>query len=900
MALFGKPNTQAVVKYSQLQTNTSMLDIPITIMWGQRRMSANCVWVNDFQKHKQNAKGKGGGKSTQYTYTAAVILALGEGPFDECLNVWTQGSTSTAESLSAAGYDLEPGSASQAPESYVTTKHPTEALAYAYTGYVFNSNENLGSAATVPNDAFEMRRLNGFTDTLTADGWKNPVTSAITAGVDVSMADIIPDLLTSAQYGIDFSFGDFADLTAFREYQDGQGFYFSPKLDSQEKATSVLDRWAKLCNSWIYWDGTLLRCLPLGDSAVGSFTPDLTPAYDLSVAAGDILDGTITVSRKDPADRQNRMVLEFADRTRGYVSNPAEYKDQTLVDLFGLRDGSSTQANEICNPTVAAVAVQLIGKRKAYTPKTYKWKSPARRIRLIPGSIVTLTEPNQDLDHELVRIQSVDNDAKGSLSFIAEELTIGVGTYEVVTVQGNGPQNNPAFNNDPGNINTPAVVEPVSTLTNGVPSVLISASGGVHWGGGNVYISFDNGASYNHIGDITSPAPQGLLTANLASYGGSNPDTGHTLSVDATQSLTPPATVSHADAQAGRSLSLVSAQPSLVGGFEVLPNSGELLAFGNVAATSTYAADLTYLERGLYGTTAGAHSTGDQFSVLDVSRTKGCTLFYPLPAQYIGQTLCLKIASFNTFGQVTQDLSVVTAYKYTPTGAGFGGGTAGVPTTPTGLTATPGIGQNVIAWTANPATDNVTAYKVYRAAGTGASFGSAALVATILATTWTDPGRTAGAGYTYFLVATNAAGDSGHTSGVNCTTGATVVGALRPNGGTPGRKPNAGEELFNITAALGDVLRWDGAGGFKKAFLKIENSGGGGVAPTSTWTITLKVNGSTVATGTIGASGTSGTFAGLTGDVVFADGDTFSSHCISPQDATAQGISIVIFGERTQ
>ena len=106
-----------------------------------------------------------------------------------------------------------------------------------------------------------------------------------------------------------------------------------------------------------------------------------------------------------------------------------------------------------------------------------------------------------------------------------------------------------------------------------------------------------------NIGKIVAPAIQGLLTANCASYASSNPDTTNTLSVDCTESLSTPSPVTNADAEAYRTLSCVYAQPTLTGGIYVMPTSVELCAFGDVTTTSTYAADLTYLERDFYGTT---------------------------------------------------------------------------------------------------------------------------------------------------------------------------------------------------------------------------------------------------------------------------------------------------------
>jgi hypothetical protein len=351
---------------------------------------------------------------------------------------------------------------------------------------------------------------------------------------------------------------------------------------------------------------------------------------------------------------------------------------------------------------------------------------------------------------------------------------MSIGTYTPDTVtMGNVPSSVPNQNADPGSVNPPAVAEPTSAFTGGTAVLIIAASGAsATYGGCEVHLSFD-GTNYSKIGTIESQAPQGVLTANLADH--ADPDTVNTLAVDCTESFTPPpAGITHADADADRTLSLVCAQPSA----GVLAANGEFISFGAVAATGTYAANLTYLRRGRMGSAHAAHSSGDMFTVLDVLGQTTGSLRYELPAQYIGATLYLKLAAFNQFGNSTQDLSLVTEYTYVPNGTGYGGGSGGVPATPTGLATTPGVQQVQLSWSANPATDNVTAYKVFRAAGTGASFGSAVLIATVNALAYLDPALGIATGYTYFLEAVNAVGASSPTSGVNATTSSTAIGTV--------------------------------------------------------------------------------------------------------------------------
>lgn len=99
-----------------------------------------------------------------------------------------------------------------------------------------------------------------------------------------------------------------------------------------------------------------------------------------------------------------------------------------------------------------------------------------------------------------------------------------------------------------------------------------------------------------------------------------------------------------------------------------------------------------------------------------------------------------------------------------------------VPSVPTGLTATTsGTGQISLSWSANPVGDLVLTYKLYRATGSNQTFASASLINNANVLAFIDNGLIPGGPYTYFLVATNALGDSFPEGGVNGTAGAGSV-----------------------------------------------------------------------------------------------------------------------------
>jgi hypothetical protein len=358
----------------------------------------------------------------------------------------------------------------------------------------------------------------------------------------------------------------------------------------------------------------------------------------------------------------------------------------------------------------------------------------------------------------------------------------------------------------------PCVFEPDSDLEYG--SIWCALSGGDEWGGADIYISVNGGSSYSRIGRITANAKQGLLTANLPDYSGSNPDTTDTLSVDLTESGQILQPVTHVDATSFRTLSVI--QPAPIANVIQQP---ELISYGNVATTGTYTANLTYLYRGIYGNGHASHAIGEQFTLIDISKQSGSVLSIPLPVQYIGQTLLLKFASFNLFNLGNQDLSTLTAYQYTPTGRGYGLGALGVPLTPTGLTATAGSGQIDVSWSMNARQDNVQLYTLYAAPGLSQPFSSAVQIFSGLSSVFGFTGLPGSTSYTFFLTATNAAGTSSHTSGVNGTSGSGGVGIEVTDGTTT--VTGATEINFTSGATVS-------AGGSGVADVSITGGGGGG------------------------------------------------------------------------
>ncbi len=386
-----------------------------------------------------------------------------------------------------------------------------------------------------------------------------------------------------------------------------------------------------------------------------SFVPNVTPIYDLGDDDYKVEtnEDPLIVTRSDPYQAYNVWRLECAERDNAYNLTSVESRDQNAIELYGMRIAPMVTAHEVCDTNVGLIAGQLMLQRAVYIRNTYKFRLSWEYCLLDPMDLVTVTDSILGLSQAPVRITEIEEDENGFLSVTAEEFPLGTATATLYATQ---PVSNNPINTNAScdSVNTPIIFEPPAALVGGTPQVWIAVSGssaGVadpNWGGCNVWLSTD-GTTYNKIGTVNGPATMGALTASLASYSGTNPDTGDTLAVNLAESAGKLATSTHLNAQLGTTLCIVDS---------------ELVSYATATLTAAHHYSLTYLYRGLYGTVVASHSSGAPFAFLNNS----AIFKYDLPTQFIGQTLYLKFQSFNVFGGGLQDLSTCAAYTYTPTG----------------------------------------------------------------------------------------------------------------------------------------------------------------------------------------------------------------------------------------
>lgn len=666
----GNASQTQITKYSGLQVQSTSSAVPIPIAWGRNILAPNVIWYNFFEAIPQYSGGKGGGKggggsssATSYDYRCAIIMALCEGPIVEIGNVWT--TSPTPVNLAILGLSLFTGTTPQAPWSFLSGFYPSQGLGYPGVAFVCNPYYDLGAAASVGDNNFEVC---GF---LSGSGMN---------ALDCDPAQIIYDFLTNSQYGVGFPASSIdatslyanAGDSSYQTYCWAAGLAMSPVLNMQESASSILARWLQLTNSTVVWSGGLLKFFPFGDGAISgwgkTWTPNLTTLYALTDEDFVHAEGEdpIRITRSDPYASYNQQSVEIQARSDSYNTGPVTAFDQSAIDRFGLRIGSTITAHEICDLAVAQNAAQLILQRGLYVRNTYEFKLSAEFCLLDPMDLVSLTDPLLGLNATVVRITDIEEADDGTLAITAEEFPQGVATSVAYPVQtkSNGA---PVANVTPNAVNAPLIIEPPPSLSGGVTQLWIGASAqsaDPNYGGCIVWASLD-GTSYAEVATIALPARQGVLSASLAAYGGANPDSADTLAVDLTESGGTLQSTSSASAAAGVTICTVD---------------GEFLAYTTATLTATNKYNLTGLYRGLNGSTPGAHAIGAGFCLLDSAILK-----YTVPNADIGQMIYLKFQSVNVFGGSAQSLSTCTAYSYTIQGTGVLGPVASTLATGTAM-----------------------------------------------------------------------------------------------------------------------------------------------------------------------------------------------------------------------
>ena len=668
-----------------LRIQQAVQGVPRPIVYGQARMAGNMIDYGGFVaepvsspgggKGGIGAQGGGKGQSGTWNYFAGGCISLGEPiggsgvltiyngsavnflfvpPTEILEQIILLGITPTFGDVTyfAAVHDGQPG---QQPDGgWLAQFGSGRALAYRGEAYVCFESLALGSAPTFPNFNFEV--MGAYNSDLPA------------LGPDANPADVIQDLLTNQSYGVPgFPSSAIGDFNTARNYWRVTGLMVSDVVASGVSAQNYLTDLMRALNCDFAWSSGKLNIVPYAvNSTTGngfSFTPNLTPIYDLttddflpnkgSMNPADSKGNTfVAVSRKSLNDVANKVQVEYLSRGRLYDPVTVYATDDASIVATGRLKISDLRQNHFFALDAAAqLSAGLQLQRETMEIVTYQFTLGRMFILLDVMDIVSITEPALQLEEQLVRILEIQENDDYTLTFTVMEVP-GVASQPLFGAQ---PSLGEAGNlNFPGpNINPPIFYEPPDQIGGGL-EIWIGLSGQIpeDFGGCDVYVSSD-GETYTNVGAFNGQSRMGVTTSAITAVtpaaNGDTIDNVNSPGVDLTESGGQLASGSQADLKAFNTAFVVDR---------------EIMAYQTATMTGTDQYTLSPIARGGYGTTIAAHAVGANFLRLDGNFFK-----FPFDASRIGQTLYFKFPSFNPFGGGGQQLSAVGAYPYAPTGA---------------------------------------------------------------------------------------------------------------------------------------------------------------------------------------------------------------------------------------
>ena len=635
--------TSAEERILSLQVQRSSQGLTLPVIYGRTRVAGNLIWYGDFTtiEHKTTTQqgGKGGGGVKQvdiaYTYEAAVMLALCEGEINGVGRIWRD--KEKFDSLAQLRLTLMRGGDEQPLWTHLAqAKHQNQALNYSGTAYLCSPNYELTKSAQIYQHNFEVIGKLGYSGNIP----------------DANPRDIIRDLLTNQRYGCGFPADSIGDTDRYSNYCRAVGIFLSPAYTEQGEAQRNISELLEQTNSAAVFSQGRLKIVPYGDGNYSgngaAYVADNKALYDLTdddfIVSG--AEDPVSVERKTNADAFNQVQVEYLDRDNDYNVAIAEVKDQANIEQYGLRPKEAVKMHGICNSKVAQKVAQQLLQRALYVRNEYEFKLGWKYCLLEPMDIVTLTDAGLGLNKTPVRITEIEEDEEGVLSVKAEDYPVGVYTVSEYPTQPSLGYS-ADYNVSPGNAHAPVIFEAPLQLTGGEPQIWMATAGGDMWGGAEVWVSTD-GDSYTRVGAVNHKARFGSLTAALPN--GAVFDRTNTLNVEISAGQ-----ITGGTEQDSRDL------------LTLCYVDGEFLAYANAELKGVGRYTLGNLTRGAYGSAIDAHAAGSQFARIDETLFK-----YPVPRNWIGRTVWVKLVSYNVFSGGIQDLASVPAYSYTIKGAPLG------------------------------------------------------------------------------------------------------------------------------------------------------------------------------------------------------------------------------------
>jgi hypothetical protein len=489
---------------------------------------------------------------------------------------------------------------------------------------------------------------------------------AFKATVPPTYAKALPDIIDRTML----------DLT--RQQCRAGGLWGSLTMDSQQEARNWVDTLCQAANCAPVWSGFKLKLIPRSEVSAAAnggiyYSPTASgPVANLSTENGDFVaasgESPISVVRAARTDVKTVLQMQHINRSSDYAQMTVAEPDAAGIALYGVRKGDPIVNNAVQEVSVARALLRIAVRRQGYVENMlYKFTLNARWQLLEAMDLVTISDPLMSINLLPVRLTKAEQNDQTAIDCEAEPFVYGINAPQAITVTAPNPYS-PSTDASAGNVNTPVIFEPVARLSSNLNQIwFVVSSPSAGYGGCQVYVSTDGGASYNLLGVCQGNATTGVTTLDWPAA--ADPDTTNDLPVDLTESL-------------GSLLAYAVSDEDnftypcyVAGGTALTPY--ELMTYAAWTLTSSYNYTLAAtgggtnkLRRAVFGAPGAAgvdHPLGSRFAFLGASEG---ILKVAMDPNWIGKTLYFKFPSFNTFGGGVQSLSDAAPYAYAPVGTG--------------------------------------------------------------------------------------------------------------------------------------------------------------------------------------------------------------------------------------
>jgi hypothetical protein len=507
------------------------------------------------------------------------------------------------------------------------------------------------------------------------------------------------------------SFIDVPTMDLARAQCRAGGLFGSLSMNAQKAASDWIKDLCEAGDIAPAFEGHKLYLYPRSEvSAVGNGAVYLSPTASGPVADLDVDNGDFVAQKGQPAIKAMRkartntdtvLQMQHINRGSAYQQIVTAEPDAAGIARYGVRKADPSVNDAVQDVAIARSILRIQVRRKNYVDTLgYEFTLNQRLAWLGPMSLVLITDRSQGIVKVPVRLTSWEEDDKLEIACEAEPFVYGIHAPQALPATTPSPYSgNGAVQESAGNVNLPLIFEPVPELCDLAPQAelwLVISSPSANYGGSQVYVSTDGGASYNPLGSpVIGNAITGVLAADWPAA--TDPDTTNDLSVDLTESLGAlssfavvdednflyPCYVKGAPIDISNNGTLEAEIPLtailnnntlVVGnfGYELMTYAAAVLTAANKYTLKATGAG-NHLRRAVFNAPTASngcdHPIGARWAFLSPAGTG--ILKVSMASTWVGHQLFFKILSFNEFGAAVQSLSDVPAYTYTPTGVPY-------------------------------------------------------------------------------------------------------------------------------------------------------------------------------------------------------------------------------------